>query len=100
MRIVFSNESSKVYNAKWGPSKIFGVEVDQRERLADADAVVWFDRIWENSLQEAVKRADLCDLSFVREKVPYRSQSFIRDGAKHRQFSLANCLFIVQMTDS
>lgn len=100
MRIAFSNESSKVFLAKWGPSKVFGVEVDQRERLSDPDAVAWFDRIWQHSLEEAVQRASLCSLSFVREKVPHKSQGFINDRAKHREFTLAYCQFIVQMTDS
>jgi hypothetical protein len=100
MRIVFSNEASKVYLARWGPPKVFGVEVDKRERLSDAEAVQWFDRIWNASLEEGVRRASPCDLNFVREKVPYKSQGFINDRAKHREFTLANCLFIVQMTDA
>jgi hypothetical protein len=100
MRIIFSNESSKGFLAKWGPSKVFGIEVDQREALSNGDAVAWFDRVWATRLEEAVKRATPCDLSFVREKVPFKSQNFINDNAKHREFTLANCLFIVQMTDS
>ena len=32
----------RAFLAKWGPSKVFGMEVDQRERLSDADAVAWF----------------------------------------------------------
>src|ERR1700722_4291754 len=100
MPITFSNESSKGFLAKWGPSKVFGMEVDQRERLSDADAVAWFDRFWKNSLEEAVRQASPCDLSFVREKVPYKSQGFINDRAKHREFTLSHCQFIVQMTDS
>ncbi len=100
MRITFSNESSKVFLAKWGPPKVFGIEVDQREALSNPDAVVWFDRIWADRLEEAVRRATPCDLSFVREKVPYKSQGFISDDAKHREFTLANCQFIVQLTDA
>ena len=100
MRIAFSNESSKGFLAKRGPSKVFGIEVDQRETLSSVDAVAWFDRIWANGIEEAVKRATPCDLSFVREKVPYKSQNFINDNAKHREFTLATCLFIVQMTDA
>lgn len=100
MRIQFSNESSKIFLAKWGPPKVFGVEVDKRERLPDPDAVAWFDRIWTQSLEDAVRRASSCDLSFVREKVQFKSQGFIKDSAKHREFTLANCQFIVQMTDS
>jgi len=100
MRITFSNESSKVFLAKWGPPKVFGVEVDQREALENDDAVAWFDRIWAYRLEEAVRKATPCDLSFVREKVPYKSQGFIKEQAKHREFTLASCLFIVQLIDA
>lgn len=100
MRITFSNESSKVYLAKYGPAKVFGIEVDQREALSNHDAVAWFDRVWAGGLEEAVRRATPCELSFVREKVPYKSQGFINDSAKHREFTLANCLFIVQLVDA
>lgn len=100
MRITFSNESSKVFLAKYGPAKVFGIEVDQREALSNPDAVAWFDRVWAGRLEEAVRRATPCELSFVREKVPFKSQSFIRDSAKHREFTLANCLFIVQLLDA
>lgn len=100
MRITFSNESSKVFLAKYGPAKVFGIEVDQREALSNPDAVAWFDRVWTGRLEEAVRKATPCELSFVREKVPFKSQSFIRDGAKHREFTLANCMFIVQLLDA
>jgi hypothetical protein len=100
MRITYSNESSKAYLAKWGPPKVFGVEVDQREALSIPDAVVWFDGIWGDRLEEAVRRATPCELSFVREKVPYKSQGFINDDAKHREFTHASCQFIVQLTDT
>lgn len=100
MRITFSNEPSKVFLAKYGPAKVFGIEVDQREALPNPDAVAWFDRVWAGRLEEAVRKATPCELSFVREKVPFKSQSYIRDGAKHREFTLANCLFIVQLTDA
>jgi hypothetical protein len=100
MPITFSNDSSKVYLAKYGPPKIFGIEVDQRESLSQPDAIVWFDGVWKSRLEHAVKQATPCDLSFVKEKVPYKSQSFIDENASHREFTLLYCLFIVQMTNA
>jgi len=35
---------------------------------------------------------------FVRSKVAHYAQNFISDSAKHREFTLANCQFICQLT--
>lgn len=100
MLVTFSNDSSKVYLAKHGPPKIFGIEVDKRESLSQTDAIAWFDDVWKSRLEQAVRYATPCDLSFVKEKVPYKSQNFINENASHREFTLLYCLFIVQMTDA
>lgn len=97
MSIEFSNESSKQYLARKGPAKVFGWDVDIREKLSDIEAVEWFDRLWTSVLQKAVERASECDLEFVRSKVPHYSQCYIDDAARHREFTLSQCLFICQL---
>src|SRR5271157_3289678 len=100
MAIRFDNDSTKRYLARKGPPKVFGKDVDTRERLSDSEAINWFDRVWASSLQDAVAQAKHCDLDFVRSKVQHYAQGFIEPKAEHREFTLANCFFICQLSDS
>ena len=100
MALRFDNDSSKQWLARKGPAKVFGMDVDQRETLSDMDAIKWFDKIWKSSLATAIQHASLCDIDFVRSKVPHYAHGFILDDASHREFTLANCLFICQLTDN
>src|SRR6201999_3325186 len=61
--------------------------------------IAWFDKIWKSTLEVAVRDASPCDLDFVRSKVPHYAQTFIDASAKHREFTLATCQFICQLTD-
>src|SRR6185437_15024720 len=54
--------STKQWLARKGPAKIFGKDVDRRERLNDAEAIEWFDGIWKATLEAAVRGASPCDL--------------------------------------
>jgi hypothetical protein len=99
MPINFVNDYTKQWLARKGPSKVFGKDVDARERLIDDDAIKWFDKIWKATLQAAVEQASPCDIDFVRSKVPHYAQGFIDAKARHREFTLANCFFICQLRD-
>lgn len=99
MVITFDNDYTKQWLARKGPVKVFGKDVDTREKLADAEAIAWFDRVWKSNLQQAVERATPCDIEFVRSKVPHYAQNFINDTAQHREFTFANCFFICQFSD-
>ena len=99
MAITFDNDFTKQWLARRGPAKVFGKDVDTRERLTDPEAIAWFDRIWTSNLQEAVEHASPCDIDFVRGKVPHYAQNFIDATARHREFTFANCLFICQLPD-
>jgi hypothetical protein len=99
MPITFDNDFTKQWLAHRGPAKVFGKDVDTRERLSDPEAVAWFDRIWESNLRRAVEQASPCDIDFVRAKVPHFAQNFIDESAGHREFTFANCLFICQLPD-
>lgn len=100
MAIIFNNDYTKQWLARKGPAKVFGKDVDARERLSDKDAIAWFDRVWTTSLQRAVHEASSCDIEFVRSKVPHYAQNFIEADAQHREFTLANCFFICQLIDA
>lgn len=97
MQIKFSNQSEKQRLARKGPAKVFGKDVDKREALTVPEAIEWFDGIWKSVLEEAVQKAEVCNIDFVRSKVPHYSQKYIQDNASHREFTLANCFFICQL---
>lgn len=99
MKIAFNNDHTKSWLARRGPAKVFGKDVDKREALSEADAIKWFDDLWDSTLCRAVSFADPCDIDFVRAKVPSNAQNFISDAAKHREFTLFGCLFICQLPD-
>src|SRR5262249_41368184 len=99
MAINFDNDYTKKWLARKGPAKVFGKDVDSRESLSDDEAIQWFDRVWKSALQGAVEQASPCDIDFVRSKVPQYAQTFIDAGARHREFTLANCFFICQLPD-
>ncbi len=99
MAIKFSNDSTKQWLARKGPAKVFGKDVDTRERLTDSQAIDWFNKVWKSSLQQAVEQASPCDIDFVRSKVPPYAQTYIDPKARHREFTLAYCFFICQLPD-
>lgn len=47
MSIRFKNDYSKQWLARKGPAKVFGKDVDNRERLKGAEAIAWLDKIWK-----------------------------------------------------
>lgn len=57
MGIKFDNDYTKQWLARKGPAKVFGKDVDSRERLTDPQAIDWFDKVWKSSLQQAVEQA-------------------------------------------
>src|SRR5271157_347611 len=99
MAIRFVNDRVKTYLAQKGVPSVFGREVDIRERLSEADAIAWFDRVWESQLAKEVEASDECDLDFVRSNVLPQAQHWLRADATHRYVRLANCSFIAQLID-
>ncbi len=99
MAIKFVNDRVKVYLAQRGVPSVFGREVDIREGLSDAEAIAWFDRVWESQLAKEVEESDECDLDFVRSNVLPQTQHWLRAGATYRYVRLAKCSFIAQLID-
>ena len=97
MNVTFENDSTKRWLARTGPPKVFGKNVDRREAMNDAEALDWFNQIWESTLHIAIGSARRCDIDFVRDKVKGQATHFIDDNANHKEFTLAGCQFICQM---
>jgi len=99
MAIRFVNDRVKVYLAQKGVPSVFGREVDIRERLSEAEAIAWFDRVWGSQLAKEVEASDECDLDFVRSNVLPQAQHWLKTDATHRYVRLANCSFVAQLID-
>jgi hypothetical protein len=69
MSIRFENAYLKRWLAHKAPTKVFGKDVDHRERLKDAEAITWFDNVWKTKVEAVVEDASPCDPDFVRDKV-------------------------------
>ena len=50
METVAHNNSMKMYHARFGYNKLFGLDVVKRKAMKDADAVSLFDSVWDNTL--------------------------------------------------
>ena len=99
MSIQFVNDSVKTYLAQRGAPSVFGREVDTRERLSGAEAIAWFDRVWDSQLAKEVEKSDECDLDFVRSNVLPQTLHWLEPNATYRYVRLANCSFICQLID-
>jgi hypothetical protein len=100
MPMIFTNDYVKQWLAQKGPAKVFGKDVDTRERLKPDAAVKWFDDVWRSSLERAIEAASRCDVEFVRSKVPPAFHAHIKERAEHREFKLADCFFICQIPET
>lgn len=96
--LTFSNIWTKKFLARRGPVKIFGRDVERRERLNDQEAIDWFDYVWKGGLGQAVEAAQACDCNCVCRKLRGEAAGFVkRVGADYREFLLEGCLFIAQL---
>jgi len=94
-----TNDHTKVFLAQHGPAKVFGKEVDRREHLAMADAIRWFQRIWDAKIEPALQKGTIISASSVLNKVPEQSRTYVDLAAEHKEFWVSGCLFIAQLTD-
>jgi hypothetical protein len=96
----FTNIWTKTFLARRGPVKVFGKDVERRERLRFEEAIVWFDSVWAEGLGQAVEDAQVCDFQCALRKLRGRAGGYVRRvGAEFREFVLEGCLFIAQLVE-
>jgi hypothetical protein len=99
MKVQCTNDHTKMFLAQHGPAKVFGKDVDSREHLEAADAIRWFQRIWESKIEPALQEATSIDASSVLNKVPEQSRTYVNLAADHKEFWVAGCLLIAQLVE-
>jgi len=96
----FTNDSSRIYLARKGPASVFGRDVDTRESLPPSDAIALFNRIWTNQVEREITYAPKCSIESVFERLFESAKPYVELDAEHREFRIANCLFIAQLRNA
>jgi hypothetical protein len=99
MKAQCTNDHTKIWLAQRGPAKVFGKDVDRREHLEIADALRWFQRIWDGKIEPALGRGTAIDADSVLNKVPEQSRAWVNLAADHKEFWVSGCLFIAQLPE-
>ena len=98
--LTFSNIWTKKFMARRGPVKVFGRDVDRRDRLGDEEAAEWFDCVWNDGLGQAVETAQPCDFNCVFRKLRGRAVGFLKPvGVEYPRVHAGGCLFIAQLVE-
>ena len=99
MNIQINGSQLKAYLAKWGPNKLFGNNVDEREKeMSPEQLLELFDRVWEQTLKEAVAKARTCTYDRALEKLGSdRRRKRLEQDQEHREFRIQNLEFIAQL---
>ena len=94
------DNSVKIRLAKWGPNKLFGDEVDARQKTMGPDKLIsLFDNVWESVLKVAVETAEIVNAADARERLNDNEKRFFDFNQDHREFRLPdkNIEFIAQI---
>lgn len=94
--LTFNNVSQKHWYARKGPFKVFGADVDTREKFTDQEAIARFDKIWSDGLAAAVAVGDEVSADAALELIPGNARSFLDRNRAHVQFRFEACAFIAQ----
>lgn len=88
----------KIFNARFGYNKVFGLDVDARKAFTEPQAIQRFDEAWERCLHDAVEHAEPISADEARALLKKsKSADFVRDNEEQRQFWLISGLFIAQL---
>jgi hypothetical protein len=86
-----------IFHGRQGTNKIFGLDVDERNKFSDEAARDRFMGTWRSTLKAAVEAATPVDPERARARVPLKSHRFFKSDEEHREFKLNDCEFVVQI---
>jgi hypothetical protein len=93
-------EQVKIFNARFGYNRVFGLDVDERKAFSEPQAIERFDKVWEDRLHDAVEHAEQISADDARGLLKKtKSAGFVRDDEQQRRFWLESGLFIAQLKD-
>ena len=97
MEIVAHNKSMKMYHARFGYNKLFGLDVVKRKAMKDAEAVALFDSVWDNVLGDAVRNAEVISYGEARGLPKEKDRSWVDCNQEHRRFRILDGLHVAQL---
>lgn len=96
---IIVRKSVKLFAAKHGPNKLFGEDIDVREKFSDIDAMHRFNNVWDRTLERLVIYSDKCSSNDASSRLTSSQKSFFDLSQEHRSFRVQsmNLEFIVQL---
>lgn len=97
MEILVKNKSMKMYHARFGYNRLFGLDVVERRSLNDEDASALFDLVWNDVLKDAVSKAEIISYEEARGLPRERDRSWVDCNQEHRHFRVLDGLHVAQL---
>jgi hypothetical protein len=97
MEIVAHNKSMRMYHARFGYNRLFGLDVVKRKAMKDAEAVALFDSVWGNMLGDAVHSAEVISYEEARGLPREKDRSWVDSSQEHRRFRILDGLHVAQL---
>jgi hypothetical protein len=97
--LAFTNESTRRYLGRRGPPRVFGDDVDEREKFNDREAEARFDERWNGFLAGAVAKGGHIEFDVAVDMLKdfEAAQKRLDRGRSQREVRVRNCIFIAQL---
>ena len=92
-------ESWKKWLARGGDAKVFGEDSDFRKHMSDEKALRRFSKVWKETLEPAIQRAEHIPLEKVISSVDDKQKKYALKPFQYRQFSIDSAVFIVRLNE-
>lgn len=98
MKINVSNDV-KQRLVQFGPNKLFGNDIDNRDKLVGDEAITLFDQVWNEMLYRQICLAGQCTANDARSRLTSSQQRYFDASQEHRSFRIQtlNAEFIIQL---
>jgi hypothetical protein len=97
MEIVAHNKSMKMYHARFGYNKLFGLDVVKRKTMKDMEAIALFDSVWDSALADAVRNAEGISYEEASGLPREKDRSWVDRNQEHRRFRILDGLHVAQL---
>lgn len=91
-------DSQKIYLARSGPNRLFGLDRDAPGALDDGQLIALFDRVWEERLRRAYMESQPIDSRNVHALLKGHQRNYVDDKQQHFQVRVDDVLLIAQVS--
>lgn len=87
----------KIYFIRPSRYHLFGTDFENRDSMADDEAVLRFDQIWEAKIRNAIVEGDIIEYDDVLGLIAEHSRGYCHRDQEHRKFRLEGTVFVAQI---